>query len=177
MKHFIAIAVLLSSASCTFAQTEGRRASLVGRFGHYVATHKELLVSDLVVFGAWNANAAASRHVANVGYLGGSGDFWGADGTFKTYGEANLFAGGFVAIDHLLWRYVRTDANGEKTWDRHAVLVAAGFWSATAFAGVKGDYDQITYCKTTGSCLSSDVERPAGGHARANTISARRTTP
>jgi len=54
-----------------------------------------------------------------------------------------------------MWRYVRRDANGEKTWDRHGVLVLAGIWSGTAFAGVKNDYDRITYCKTTGSCSAA----------------------
>jgi hypothetical protein len=156
MKYFIAIAVLLSCARCSFAQSEARQNGFVAKLGHYVATHKELLVSDLVVFGAWNANAASSRHVANLGYSG-SGDFWGNADTFKTYGEANLFAGGFVVVDHLMWRYVRRDANGEKTWDRHGVLVLAGIWSGTAFAGVKGDYDRITYCKTTGSCSASEA--------------------
>ena len=41
MKHFIAVVVLLSSAICTFAQTEAREAGFVGKLGHYIGTHKE----------------------------------------------------------------------------------------------------------------------------------------
>jgi hypothetical protein len=170
MKYLIAIVVLLSSASCTFAQTEARKTGFAGRLGHYVATHKELLVSDLVVFGAWNADAAANRHVANFGYSERA-DFLGNGDTFKTYGEANLIAGAAVVVDHLLRRYyVGTDANGEKTWDRHNVTIAAGVWSAMAFAGMKNDLNRVTYCKTTGSCSTaatsgvighSDNPRPA----------------
>jgi len=156
LKHFIAIAVLLTSASCTFAQTVARKRGLVGKLGLYVGTHKELFVSDLIVFASWNASAASSRHVANLGYSE-FGNLWGNADTFKTYGEANLVAGGLVVVDHLLWRYVRTGANGEKTWDRHNVSLAAAIWSATAFAVVKGDYDRITYCKTTGSCSASEA--------------------
>jgi hypothetical protein len=157
MKHFIAVVVLLSSANCTFAQTEARRAGFLGKLGRYVATHKELLVSDLVVFGAWNADAAANRHVANFGYSERA-DFLNNGDTFKTYGEANLIAGAAVVVDHLLLRYyVGTDANGEKTWDRHNVTIAAGVWSFMAFAGMKNDLSRVTYCKTTGSCSASEA--------------------
>ena len=77
--------------------------------------------------------------------------------TFKTYGEANLIAGAAVVVDHLLLRYyVGTDANGEKTWDRHNVTVAAAVWSVMAFAGMKNDIDRVNYCKTTGSCSASE---------------------
>ena len=156
MKRFIAVVVLLSSANCTFAQTEARKAGFVGKLAHYVGTQKELLVSDLGEFGAWNADAAANRHVANFGYSERA-DFLGNGNTFKTYGEANLIAGAAVVVDHLLLRYyVASDENGEKTWDRHNVTMAAGVWSVMAFAGMTNDLNRVTYCKTVGSCSASE---------------------
>jgi hypothetical protein len=96
----------------------------LGKFWHFVSTHKELIISDAVVIAAWSADAASTVNdqrncpscVETNPLLGPHPSrhaIW-----LTASGSASLQTG----LDHLLWRYAPNPVYRHMVWIPTAII-------------------------------------------------------
>lgn len=94
--------LLLAIAPVVQAQTT--KPSVPAKVGHYVKTHKRLLVADAVIVAAWSADAASSVHAQKSGCCVESNPILGPHpNEVATWSFAMGMAGLLVTGEHLIW--------------------------------------------------------------------------
>jgi hypothetical protein len=102
-----AIQVLVFLLCCTPAvRAQGTgRARKPAKIGHYIRTHKELLISDAIILLALNADAGSSVHCQHVSpnCLEANSITGPRPSNAAIWGVANGYALGLIAGEHLVW--------------------------------------------------------------------------
>jgi hypothetical protein len=132
---FRAFVCLLCCVPASRAQ-EIKRARMPAKIGHYIRTHKELLISDAVVLLALNADAGSTVHCKHVSpYCLETNSIIGPHpSNAAVWGLVNGYAVGLIAGVHLFW----WQANKVDPEARHIILlfpIALGideYWTVTS---------------------------------------------
>jgi hypothetical protein len=110
------IAVLL--AISTSAQPN-RFHRFVSHSTHYAATHKELLISDIIIASAESADAASSTNcqkVAPITCIETNPLIGKHPSNGATWRLAIGYSAGMITLDHLIWHYAPEPADRHLIW-------------------------------------------------------------
>jgi hypothetical protein len=105
MKFAIRVFVcLLCCIPATRAQ-EIKRARMPAKIGHYIRTHKEILISDAVILLALNADAGSTVHCLHVspGCIETNSIIGPRPSNAAVWGLVEGYAVGLIAAQHLFW--------------------------------------------------------------------------
>lgn len=131
MKKAVLFAALLASFA-SFAEAQAVKPSAAARIGHYVKTHKELLIDDGVVLAGQAADSITSTECQRLGCIETSPALGKHPSPGKTWGTEMSLGVGIVALYHLIWH----ESDGD--YRRHLVTMVTvpdGGWSAGVVYG------------------------------------------
>jgi hypothetical protein len=138
MKFAAAVLVcLLFCTPATRAQQAEKRD--VGRVGHYIRTHKELLVADTIIVLAEGADAASSVHCQRTSpnCVERNSTVGSHPSNAVTWGYAAGTAAALLTGEHLLWWLAKKVDPGA----RHLVVIAPIASGVTEYWSVSGNVD------------------------------------
>ena len=137
MKFVLRVLVFLLCCTPALRAQETERAKRPAKIGHYIHTHKELLIADAVVLLAWSADAASSVHCQHVSpYCVDSNSVVGPHpSNAATWGFAESMAVGLIVGEHLFW----WQANKVDPEARHIILLFPAAVVITQYWNVSGN--------------------------------------
>jgi len=135
VRWIIAVFLLVYCPNVAFAQKEAAK-----RVGHYINTHKELLVADVLVVAAWSADAASSVHCQRIAGCTETNALLGKNpNEFHTWLAAMAPAAALITLDHLAVHFAPDKFDSHLFWFGPAGLCGLEFFN------VKGNVDAAEY--------------------------------
>ena len=126
-----ALSILLVSCTACPGQQHAiatKHHGSLGKIGHYVLSHKELLVADSLVALALSAEAASSIHCQNVstGCYEINPMLGARPSQVQYWGSAVGVSAGIIAANHLFWRDSRRPFGKHGVWVSSTPAIVVG---------------------------------------------------